>query len=128
MLRRLAPLALIPAAALALPATAATGRPAASAAKAHVVRLATEPGRLAFDHKRLSTTAGTVSLRMRNVPTSGFSHGIAVTGNGVRRTGPIVTPGSTAKLTVKLKAGTYTFYCPVTGHRALGMRGTLTVR
>lgn len=126
---RLAPLALIPAAALALPATAATGSgPAAGAAKAHVVRLATLPGRLAFDRKRLSTTAGTVTLRMHNVPTSGFSHGIAVSGNGVRRKGPIVAPGRTAPLTVQLRPGTYTFFCPVTGHRALGMKGTLTVR
>jgi uncharacterized cupredoxin-like copper-binding protein len=29
---------------------------------------------------------------------------------------------------VNLKAGTYTFYCQVPGHRAAGMSGTLTVK
>lgn len=128
MPRRLAPLTLVAAVVLALPAATASGRPAAHAAGAHVVRLATLPGQIAFNTKRLSTRAGTVTLRMHNVPASGFAHGIAVSGKGVRRTGPIVNPGDTAKLTVKLPAGTYTFFCPVTGHRALGMRGTLTVR
>jgi uncharacterized cupredoxin-like copper-binding protein len=29
---------------------------------------------------------------------------------------------------VDLKPGTYTFYCNVTGHRAQGMEGTITVK
>ena len=30
-------------------------------------------------------------------------------------------------MTVKLKKGTYTFYCPVDGHEAAGMKGKLVV-
>jgi uncharacterized cupredoxin-like copper-binding protein len=29
---------------------------------------------------------------------------------------------------VKLKPGTYTFYCSVPGHEQAGMKGTLTVK
>jgi len=31
-------------------------------------------------------------------------------------------------LTLDLKAGTYTFYCSVPGHRQAGMHGTLVVK
>jgi plastocyanin len=35
--------------------------------------------------------------------------------------------GGSKTLTLNLKAGTYTFYCSVPGHRQAGMEGTLTV-
>ena len=40
---------------------------------------------------------------------------------------PLINPGSTAKLTVTLAAGTYTLYCTVPGHSAAGMVAKLTV-
>lgn len=39
----------------------------------------------------------------------------------------VIQPGSSATLQVSLKAGTYTIWCAVDGHRAQGMQGTLTV-
>jgi uncharacterized cupredoxin-like copper-binding protein len=39
-----------------------------------------------------------------------------------------VAPGKTSKLTVSVKPGKYTFYCPEDGHRAAGMKGKLTVK
>jgi len=38
-----------------------------------------------------------------------------------------VSTGGQSKVTVNLKAGTYTFFCPVPGHEQAGMKGTLTV-
>ena len=48
-----------------------------------------------------------------------------------RRTVLGATPtfmGGAKTLKLTLKAGTYTFYCSVPGHRAAGMHGTLTVQ
>jgi uncharacterized cupredoxin-like copper-binding protein len=38
-----------------------------------------------------------------------------------------VAKGGKSTVTVDLKPGKYTFYCPVPGHRQAGMQGTLTV-
>lgn len=54
-------------------------------------------------------------------------HDFVLTGPGIKRktiTGLAFTGSRTA--TVTLKRGVYTYYC--TPHRAIGMKGTLTVR
>jgi uncharacterized cupredoxin-like copper-binding protein len=81
-------------------------------------------GALKFTTKTLKAKAGTVTFKFDN-PAS-IPHAFAVEGNGVDKDGKTVTKGSTT-LTVTLKAGTYEFYCPVDGHKAAGMKGTLTV-
>lgn len=92
------------------------------------LKLAADPGgRLAFDTTALRAKAGTVTLTMANPSASGLPHGIAIEGQGVDRDGQVVQPGGTSTVTVKLKPGTCTFYCPVAGHEAAGMKGTLTV-
>ena len=41
-----------------------------------------------------------------------------------------VSPGDTAELTVEVpeQSGDYVFFCPISGHRQLGMEGTLAVQ
>ncbi|MET0276623.1 MAG: plastocyanin/azurin family copper-binding protein [Acidimicrobiia bacterium] len=57
-------------------------------------------------------------------------HDFVVTGNGVddkmivKTTGAGDTKRGTLRLT---KPGTYQFFCSIPGHRAAGMRGTITV-
>ena len=106
--------------------TAAAAAPAAGATS--TVKLTADPnGALKFNTDTLTAKAGTVTVEMLNPSGSGLPHGIAVEGNGVDQDGKTVQPGGTSTDTLKLKPGTYSFYCPVPGHKAGGMKGTLTV-
>jgi plastocyanin len=89
------------------------------------VNLSASKTKLAFNHKTLKAKHGTVSLVMANP--SGLPHAIAVQGHGINKKGNTVNKGGTSRVTVRLKKGTYTFYCPVDGHKAAGMKGTLIV-
>jgi plastocyanin len=72
-------------------------------------------------------TAGNYTFAVKNAGKIG--HDLAITGIGVSGTPktPIINAGGTSKLTVALKAGTYTLYCTVPGHRAAGMVAKLTI-
>ena len=115
--------------------TAATTTPAAgtgygagggSSSKGATLNLtADKGGQLAFDTTTLSAKAGKVTLDLANP--SPVPHAIAIEGNGVDQDGQTVSTGGHSTVTVDLKPGTYTFYCPVPGHEAGGMKGTLTV-
>ena len=101
-----------------------------AARQGDVVNVMAAPhGRLRFTMTQATVARpGTVTLRMTNPSSAGIKHGIAIEGHGVDRDGPIVAPGKTSTVTVTLKKGTYTYYCPVPGHEQAGMKGTLTVR
>jgi plastocyanin len=90
------------------------------------LNLAADPSQLKFDKQALSAKAGRVTLVMSNP--SALQHDVAIEGNGVDVKGKIVGKGGTSTASANLKAGTYTFFCSVDGHRAAGMQGTLTVR
>jgi plastocyanin len=110
----------------AAPATTTSSTaPAKSAGSAQTVHLSAVPGKLAFNTTHLTAKAGKVTIAMANPST--FMHGVGINGNGVDKDGPVVGNGATSTVTVTLKPGTYTFYCPVPGHEAGGMKGTLTV-
>jgi uncharacterized cupredoxin-like copper-binding protein len=70
--------------------------------------------------------AGTYVFKGVNDGTT--THSLAVEGNGVDMDAADISPGSSGTLKVKLpKTGTYEIYCPVDGHKGLGMKGTVTV-
>jgi plastocyanin len=101
--------------------------PAAAGAGAKLMLSADPGGALMFNTTKLSAKAGSVTVEMKNPSGSGVPHAIAITGNGVDQTGQTANPGGTSTVTAKLKPGTYTFFCPIPGHEAGGMKGTLTV-
>jgi uncharacterized cupredoxin-like copper-binding protein len=110
-------------------AATATSTPASSgssgAASGTLALAAPADGSLKFDKTTLTAKAGKVTINLDNP--SSTPHGVAVEGNGVDKDSQTVTSSKTS-LTVDLKPGKYTFYCPVPGHRQAGMQGTLTVQ
>lgn len=114
-----------PKAATSTPASTSGG--ASSSGGTTKLSLSADPsGALKFDKASLSAKSGTVTITMDNP--SSIAHGVAVEGNGVDKDGQIVQKGGKSTVTVNLKPGTYTFYCPVPGHKQAGMKGTLTVQ
>jgi uncharacterized cupredoxin-like copper-binding protein len=115
-------------------ALAVTGAGVASAGgSAHAAKVtrslkADPAGDLKFNKSKLSAPAGKITVAMKNPGSSGSEHGLEIEGNGVEKRGKIVQPGGTSKVTLKLKPGKYEYYCPVTGHKAAGMKGKLTVK
>jgi plastocyanin len=105
--------------------TASSSSASSSGGGGQTVKLAADKSALKFDTSTLKAKAGTVTLVMSNP--SGIPHAIAVEGNGVDKDGKTVGNGGTSTVTAKLKPGKYEFYCPVDGHKAAGMKGTLTV-
>jgi plastocyanin len=89
------------------------------------LKLAADKSALKFDKTSLTAKAGKVTLEMENP--SQLPHAVAIKGNGVDVDGKTVGNGETSTASTDLKPGTYTFYCPVPGHEAAGMKGTLTV-
>jgi plastocyanin len=98
----------------------------ASSGGGSTLALAADPnGGLSFDKKVLTAKAGSVTIDFTN--DSSTPHAVAVEGHGIDKDGKTITKSKEA-LTVPLKKGTYTFYCPVPGHRQAGMVGKIIVR
>jgi plastocyanin len=82
-------------------------------------------GSLKFDQGDVTAKAGKVTVTFDNP--SSVPHAVEIEGGGVEEVTETVTGGEAPPITVDLKPGTYEFYCPVGGHEAAGMKGTLTV-
>ena len=69
---------------------------------------------------------GTYSIKAVN--NGSIVHALEINGPGVSgKQTPTISPGQSSVLTVKLVAGTYDVFCPLPGHKALGMDTKLTV-
>ena len=74
----------------------------------------------------VTVAAGSVTFEAKNA--GGTDHALAIEGNGLaEQQTDSVGPHDSSFMTVDLKPGRYTMFCPVDGHRALGMKGTITV-
>jgi plastocyanin len=103
-------------------------QPAPAGAPATNLLLTADPsGQLRFDKTSLQASAGPVKITMNNP--SPVPHDVAIEGpGGVSQTGKIVPKGGASEVQATLKAGSYTYFCSVPGHRQAGMQGTLTVK
>jgi plastocyanin len=111
----------------ATPTSSAKPTPTSSPTEsAGTLSLQADESQLKFDKSALSAKPGKVTIVMKNPST--LPHDVAIEGNGVEAKGKVVNQGGTSTATATLKAGTYTFYCSVDGHRQAGMEGTLTVK
>jgi plastocyanin len=107
--------------------TESAGGSSGSGAGATLVETADESGGLSFSRGELTASAGSVTVTLDNPSGNELPHAIEIEGNGVEEETETIEPGARASVTVDLRPGRYTFYCPVGDHRAAGMEGTLTV-
>jgi plastocyanin len=108
------------------PTQEATQEPSGGGGGAETLKFsAPADGSLKFDQGDVTAKAGKVTVDFANP--SSVPHAVEIEGNGVEEETETVTSSDAPPITVDLKAGTYEYYCPVDGHRAAGMEGTLTV-
>jgi plastocyanin len=85
------------------------------------------PATGATNYEFADATAPAGALTIRSPNESPTEHNIALEGDNVNEEGPVVGEGDVSEIEVDVRAGEYTFYCSVPGHREAGMEGTLTV-
>jgi plastocyanin len=108
--------------------TGSTTTGAAPTGKPTTLKLAAEPNAIAYDTMQLSGKAGEVTIDFGN-PSTAISHDVCLEGPTGDEIGCSDTiSGGNTSLSENLKAGDYTFFCSVDGHRQAGMEGTLTVK
>ncbi len=74
-----------------------------------------------------SLSAGPTTFKVTN--TGKETHGFEVEGNGIEKElKPKLKQGESGTLRLNLKPGVYKVYCPVKGHKMLGMSLSLTVK
>ena len=107
--------------------TTSTTTGAAPKGKATTLKLAAQANTIAYDTKQLSGKPGSVTIDFTNP--SALTHDVCIEDSSGAQIGcsSTIAQGNTS-LSENLKAGSYTFFCSVDGHRQAGMEGTLTVK
>jgi hypothetical protein len=108
--------------ALALAAAGVAGVVASAQTKVPTLTVSLKEYKIAPAHK---LAAGKVTLLVAN--RGKLTHALAIAGPGVNAKTAMLAPGKTAKLTVTLKDGSYSLWCPVPGHAAAGMKLTAKI-
>ena len=96
----------------------------AGSSKAQTVDVTLKDYSIGFSTRKLK--AGTVHFVVKNK--GPHTHGFDLSGPGVAKAKlkALLKPGKSATLTVTLKSGKYSAWCPVPGHVAKGMKATVT--
>ena len=91
------------------------------------LNLAAKGNQLMFNTNQITAKAGKVAIDFAN--NSALQHNVTLASSGNKIVGKTPTfAGGSKSFSATLKAGTYTYYCSVPGHRQAGMQGTLTVK
>jgi plastocyanin len=125
--RRRALVAVLLAGAVLVAALAIVAAGSAKGGQKRTVR-ADPDGALEFTKKTVNAKPGKVRFTFINPAGSGVPHALEVEGKGIDKRTPTLDAGKKASFSVRLKVGKYTFYCPVGGHRAAGMKGKVVVK
>jgi uncharacterized cupredoxin-like copper-binding protein len=96
-----------------------TAEATGTAVKVSLVDFAIKPATVQLD------APGTYTFEVTNDGQT--EHALEIEGNGVEEETDTLGPGEAGEVTAELAAGEYELYCPVDGHRANGMEGTLVV-
>jgi len=93
---------------------------------AHATKVAVTESEYKIAVAPASLKAGTYAFVVHNK--GKLTHALDIGGPGLATVKvPAIAPGKTRTVTVKLGGGTFTLWCPIPGHAALGMKRTLTV-
>src|SRR3954454_4520532 len=89
--------------------------------------LGAKDNQLLFTTNKLTARSGKVTIAFTN--NSSLQHNFTLVNSANTVLGKTPTfAGGSKRFSATLKAGTYTYYCSVPGHRQAGMQGTLTVK
>ncbi len=99
-----------------------------TAANGDVLELQADPsGALAYEESSLTAEKpGEIQIDFTN--DSPIGHDVVIEQGGQEVARSSIITGSSEVVSFNAKAGDYTFYCSVPGHREAGMEGTLTVK